>query len=62
MESFEAPGVEPVFSEKPQAINFAQRRASFRYGEIRILDSTTPGTSGLHRSVPRVGNVDLRNH
>ena len=33
-------GVEPVFSEKPQAINYAQRRGSFRYGEIRILDST----------------------
>ena len=36
---FEAPGVEPVFPEKPQAINYAQNRASFRCGEIRILDS-----------------------
>jgi len=37
---FEAPGVEPVFPEKDQAINYAQSRASFRYGEIRILDSS----------------------
>ena len=37
---FEGPGVAPVFQEKPQAINYAQSRASFRSGEIRILDST----------------------
>jgi hypothetical protein len=37
---FEAPGVEPVFPEKDQAINYAQNSASFRSGEIRILDST----------------------
>jgi hypothetical protein len=37
---FEAPGVEPVFLEKDQAINYAENRASFRSGEIRILDST----------------------
>ena len=37
---FEAPGVEPVFLEKRQAINYAERRACFRSGEIRILDST----------------------
>jgi len=35
---FEAPGVEPVFPEKDQAINYAENRASFRSGEIRILD------------------------
>jgi hypothetical protein len=35
---FEAPGVEPVFSEKRQAINYAQNRANFRSGEIRIFD------------------------
>jgi len=40
IKNFEAPGVEPVFHEKPQAINYAQSRASFRSGEIRILDST----------------------
>jgi hypothetical protein len=37
---FEGPGVEPVFPEKDQAINYAQGRACFRSGEIRILDST----------------------
>ena len=37
---FEAPGVEPVFPEKDEAINYAENRAWFRSGEIRILDST----------------------
>ena len=37
---FEAPGVEPVFPEKDQAIDYAENRASFRSGEIRVLDST----------------------
>ena len=37
---FEAPGVEPVFPEKHQAINYAENRAWFRSGEIRILDSS----------------------
>jgi len=37
---FEAPGVEPVFPEKGQAINYAENRACFRSGEIRILDSS----------------------
>jgi hypothetical protein len=37
---FEAPGVEPVFPEKRQAINHAQNRASFRSGEIPVFDST----------------------
>jgi hypothetical protein len=37
---FEAPGVEPVFPEKRQAISYAENRASFRSGEIRILDSS----------------------
>jgi hypothetical protein len=37
---FEAPGVEPVFPEKDQAIDYAQQRAGFRSGEIRILDSS----------------------
>jgi hypothetical protein len=37
---FEAPGVEPVFPEKRQAIDYAETRAWFRSGEIRILDST----------------------
>ena len=38
--SFEARGVEPVFLKQDQAINYAQRCASFRCGEIRILDSS----------------------
>ncbi len=37
---FEVPGVEPVFLEKRQAINYAENRAWFRSGEIRILDSS----------------------
>ena len=37
---FEAPGVEPVFPEKRQAIDYAECRACFRSGEIRIFDST----------------------
>ena len=37
---FESPGVEPVFPEKRQAIDYAETRACFRAGEIRILDSS----------------------
>jgi len=37
--AFEAPGVEPVFPNKDQAIDYAQNRACFRSGEIRIFDS-----------------------
>jgi hypothetical protein len=37
---FEAQGAESVFSDKDHAIDYAQNRASFRSGEIRILDST----------------------
>jgi hypothetical protein len=37
---FEAQGVEPVFLEKDQAISYAETRASFRSGEIRVLDLT----------------------
>jgi hypothetical protein len=37
---FEAPGVEPVFPEKRQAISYAQGHARFRSGEIRVLDSS----------------------
>jgi hypothetical protein len=36
----DAPGVGPVFPEKDQAVNYAQNRASFRAGEVRIVDST----------------------
>ena len=37
---FEVPGVEPVFPDKDQAIDYAQNRACFRSGEVRIFDST----------------------
>jgi hypothetical protein len=37
---FEALGVEPVFREKDQAIGYAETRACFRSGEIRVLDSS----------------------
>jgi hypothetical protein len=35
-----APGIEPVFPQKDQAIYYAEGRACFRSGEIRILDSS----------------------
>jgi hypothetical protein len=39
LESFlKAPGVEPVFPKKDQAIDYAQSRACFGSSEIRILD------------------------
>ena len=37
---YEAPGVQPVFLKQEQAIDYAQCRACFRSGEIRILDSS----------------------
>jgi hypothetical protein len=37
---FEAPGVEPVFLDQEQAIDYAKGRACFRSGEIRIVDSS----------------------
>ncbi len=37
---FESPGVEPVFPEQDEALNYAKNRANFRSVEIRILDST----------------------
>ena len=47
-EVFEAPGIEPVFPKKDQAINYAENRASFRSGEIRIFNST----GDLERTIP----------
>jgi len=45
---FEAPGVEPVFFDQEQAIDYATCRACFRSGEIRIL-----GSSGaVERTIP----------
>jgi hypothetical protein len=39
-----------VFPEKDQAINYAENRASFRSGEIRILDSTGNVERTIHFS------------
>jgi hypothetical protein len=36
---FEAPSVDAVFPQKRQAIDYAETRASFRSGEIRVLDA-----------------------
>jgi hypothetical protein len=36
----EAPGVERVFLDKDDAIDYARDRACFRAGEIRILGSS----------------------
>ena len=38
-QAYEAPGVQPVFLSQEDAISYAQGRACFRSGEIRILDS-----------------------
>jgi len=45
---FEAPGVEPVFLDQGQSIDYAKCRACFRAGEIRILDSS----GALARMIP----------
>jgi len=39
---------QPVFLAKHQAINYAENRASFRSGEIRIFDSS----SNVERVIP----------
>jgi len=46
--AFKATGVEPVFPGKGQAIDYAQNRASFRSGEVRIFDST----GNIERVIP----------
>jgi hypothetical protein len=46
--AFESPGVELVFPEKDQAIDYAQNRACFRSGQIQILDST----GNVERTIP----------
>jgi hypothetical protein len=63
--AFEAPGVEPVFPNKNQAIDSAQNRACFRSGEIRVLDSTGKGRLMIlavlrrNRSSPRVRGLAI---
>jgi len=53
LESFEAPGVEPVFPKKDQAIDYAQNRACFCSGEIRVLDSAPESWNAQFRSQDR---------
>jgi hypothetical protein len=36
-DEFEVPDVKPVFLDKDQAINYAQNRASFRSGGVRLI-------------------------
>jgi len=36
---FEAPGIEPYFSEREQAIHYALSRTALRRGEIRIVSA-----------------------
>jgi hypothetical protein len=45
---FEAPGVEPVFLSKEQAIDYAECRACFRTREIRVPDSSEPLRALFH--------------
>ena len=48
--AFESPGVEPVFPKKDQAIDYAQNRACFRSGEVRILNSNGAVQRAIHFS------------
>ena len=36
---FEAKGIEPYFSEREQALHYAQSRTALRRGEIRIVSA-----------------------
>ena len=37
---YESAGVQPVFLDQEQAIDYAKSRTCFRSGEIRILDTS----------------------
>jgi hypothetical protein len=56
--AFEAPSAEPVFPEKDRGINYAHNRASFRSGEIRILDSSSYLECTIH-SARRIESCDF---
>jgi hypothetical protein len=47
-----------VFPKKDQAIDYAQNRACFRSGEIRVLDST--GNIELTKAPPQLGDLSAR--
>jgi hypothetical protein len=49
---FEAPGVEPVFQSEEDAIDYAQGRACFRFGEILV--------SSLHRQQSSATSFDCQ--
>ena len=49
----QAPGVEPVFLNQEDAIDYATGRACFRSGEIRILDSSGDLESTIQFDVDR---------
>jgi hypothetical protein len=53
-EAFEAPGVQPRFSEKQQAIDYAKERMNFRTGEVRIY-------SGDGKTIEQIITVDESN-
>jgi hypothetical protein len=44
------PGVEPVFLDEEQAIDYAKNHACFRSGEIRILNSNGAVQRAIHFS------------
>jgi hypothetical protein len=47
-QAYESAGVQPVFLNQEDAIDYATGRACFRSGEIRILDSS----GNLERVIP----------
>jgi hypothetical protein len=47
LEVYESAGVQPVFLTQAQAISYAEGRACFRSGEIRILDSSGAGERAI---------------
>jgi hypothetical protein len=57
LESFESPGVEPVFPQEGQAIDYAQSCACCRSGKILILSSTAISNARL-RSVKRIESCE----
>jgi hypothetical protein len=56
-----APGVGPVFPEKDQAINYAQNRASFHAGEIRILTRPAMSNAAYFFSSTTIRSSEIAN-
>jgi len=55
--AFESPGVELVFPKKDQAIDYAQNRACFRSGEVRIFDQRAMSSVSF-RSTTRIESCE----